>query len=55
MSAACSSPYIIQERAGKAKHYFLATDDDCDISFYYQHKGLTCKDGNWIKADGPGL
>lgn len=34
-----------------AKHYFLATDDDCDISFY-QHKGLTCKDKAPIKADG---
>ena len=34
-----------------AKHYFLATDDDCDISFY-QHKGLVCKDEAPVKANG---
>ncbi|MBF0921467.1 MAG: GNAT family N-acetyltransferase [Atopobium sp.] len=34
-----------------AKHYFLATDDDCDISFY-QHNGLTCKDEAPVKANG---
>ncbi len=32
-----------------AKHYFLATDDDCDFGFY-QHKGLTCKDKAAIKS-----
>ena len=32
-----------------AKHYFLATDDDCDFGFY-QHKGLTCKDTAAIKS-----
>lgn len=32
-----------------AKHYFLATDDDCDFDFY-QHKGLTCKDKTAIKS-----
>ena len=32
-----------------AKHYFLATDDDCDFDFY-QHKGLTCKDKAAIKS-----
>ena len=34
-----------------AKHCFLATDDDCDISFY-QHKGLVCKDEAPVKANG---
>lgn len=32
-----------------AKHYFLATDDDCDFGFY-QHKGLTCKDKAAIRS-----
>ena len=32
-----------------AKHYFLATDDDCDFSFY-QHKGLTCKNKAAVKS-----
>lgn len=32
-----------------AKHYFLATDDDCDFGFY-QHKDLTCKDKAAIRS-----
>ena len=32
-----------------AKHYFLATDDDCDFGFY-QHKGLTCRDKAAVKS-----
>ena len=36
----------------RAKHYFLATDDDCDISFY-QHKGhCSVKDEAPVKANG---
>ncbi len=50
VSAACSSPICsIFERAG-AKHYFLATDDDRDISVSTNIRVLPVKIRPSIKA-----